>query len=51
MISDDQKSIQFTDSQREQIERRRVDQDRTLVTRTVPPGVSHSVSRIKVSPA
>ncbi len=31
MTSDDQRSIQFTDSQREQIEQRRVDQDRTLV--------------------
>jgi hypothetical protein len=31
MTSEDQRSIQFTDSQREQIEQRRVDQDRTLV--------------------
>ena len=31
MTSEDQRSIQFSDSQRDQIELRRVDQDRTLV--------------------
>ncbi len=31
MTSEDERSIQFTDSQREQIEQRRIDQDRTLV--------------------
>jgi hypothetical protein len=31
MTSEDQRSIRFTDSQRDQIEQRRIDQDRTLV--------------------
>jgi hypothetical protein len=31
MASEDQESVEFTDSQREQIEQRRADQDRTLV--------------------